>query len=99
MNRRTDLRTAELVGIAILTRDAFGVDRAHRYAVLTGLSATLTTDVLSRDKTGLRHMATMTGPLDRRQLTEADSLKRRYTDTPGAGTGSRTRQSSNDELP
>ena len=80
MDRRKDLRTAELVGIAVLTRDAFGVDRAYRYAILAGISGTLMSDVLHRPKSALRHMHTMTGSLDRRQLNIIGGVRRRRTD-------------------
>ncbi|WBS00103.1 hypothetical protein OU994_17420 [Pseudoduganella sp. SL102] len=93
MNRRKDLRTAELIGIAVLTRDAFGIDRAYRYAILAGLSGTLTTNVLTRNKTALRHVETITGPLDRRQISNVDNGKRCREDFSKSSTGASPSQS------
>ncbi|GGY43059.1 hypothetical protein [Pseudoduganella albidiflava] len=70
VDRRKDQRTAELIGIAVLTRDAFGIGRAHRYAILAGLSGTLTANVLARPRTALRRAETLAGRADRRQPSE-----------------------------
>jgi len=66
MSRRQDTHTAELIGIAILTRDAFGVARARRYASLAGLSPDLAENVLSRPFGALRRVDATPVRVDRR---------------------------------
>jgi hypothetical protein len=68
MSRRLDTHTAELVGIAILTRDAFGIDRARRYASLAGLPPDLADSVLSRPFASLRRIDATPVRVDRRRL-------------------------------
>jgi hypothetical protein len=62
-----DTHTAELIGIAILTRDAFGIDRARRYASLAGLPPDLADIVLSRPFASLRRVDAAPVRVDRRR--------------------------------
>lgn len=83
MSRRLDTHTAELIGIAILTRDAFGIDRARRYASLAGLPPDLADSVLSRPFAALRTIDATPLPGDRRRPGEkrtAQALRRRKSD-------------------
>lgn len=48
MRRRADIRTAELVETALLTRTAFEHDRAVRYARIAGIAVELIEEVFSR---------------------------------------------------
>lgn len=65
-----DTHTAELVGIAILTRDAFGIERARRYASLAGLPPDLADSVLSRPFASLRRIDATPVRVDRRRPSD-----------------------------
>lgn len=82
MTRRLDTHTAELIGIAILTRDAFGLDRARRYASLAGLPPDLADSVLSRPFASLRRVDATPVRVDRRRHSEKhlSPLQRRKAD-------------------
>ena len=77
-----DTHTAELIGIAILTRDAFGIDRARRYASLAGLPPELADNVLSRSLAGLRRIDAAPLRVDRRRPNDKQlsQMQRRKAD-------------------
>jgi hypothetical protein len=88
MSRRKDVHTAELVGIAVLTRNAFGPDRAVRYAQLAGLAPDLSTAVLGRPAAELRRVDATPIPADRRRGDDqrvAGKPARRRSDEPPGG--------------
>ena len=70
MTRRLDMKTAELVDIALLTRAAFQQKAAERYAQIAGISQRLVDDIFARPFDKLRTIG-MVGyagkPDDRRQ--------------------------------
>ena len=55
MNRRSDQNTAELIDLVLLTRAAFGIDRALRYVALAELPQALLYQVLGRPERSLRN--------------------------------------------
>lgn len=73
MTRRSDTNTAEKVSIALLTRAAFGRDAGLRNALLSGLEATLVTDVFGREKRKLRKDVQGVNVVPDRRLTKRDS--------------------------
>ena len=77
-----DTHTAELIGIAILTLDAFGIDRARRYASLAGLPPELADKVLSRSLAGLRRIDAAPVRVDRRRPNDkqVSQMQRRKAD-------------------
>ncbi|TWI69801.1 hypothetical protein IP91_00874 [Pseudoduganella lurida] len=87
MSRRKDVHTAELVGIAVLTRNAFGADRAVRYAQLAGLSPDLSAAVLNRPAAELRRVDATPIPADRRRVDDQRQIgkpaRRHSDDSPG----------------
>jgi hypothetical protein len=67
MNRRTDTWTAEKVDMGLLTRAAFNLDAAVRYAELAGLRRDVILDVLNRPADQVRqYHSTFLGTADRR---------------------------------
>ncbi|AXA94356.1 hypothetical protein [Massilia sp. YMA4] len=48
MNRRADTLTAEKLHIALLTKEAFGLEAAQRYMTFAGLDPRQLNDVLER---------------------------------------------------
>jgi len=48
MNRRADTSTAEKLHIALLTKEAFGLEAAERYMRFSGLDPRQLNDVLAR---------------------------------------------------
>lgn len=55
MNRRLDQKTAEIVDIVLLTRNAFGLDRALRYVALAKFPKSPLYRVLGRPEKSLRN--------------------------------------------
>lgn len=67
MNRRLDTWTAEKVDMGLLTRAAFNMDAAVRYAELAGLRRDFILEVLARPADEVRrYHSTVMGSGDRR---------------------------------
>lgn len=58
MNRRVDIRTAELVDVALLTKEAFGLETARRFLELREIDTALMREVLEQPRALLRSSLT-----------------------------------------
>jgi len=71
MTRRGDYKTAELVDLILLARDAFGENGASSYVEIAGLSPWLFDDILTREPSNLRERRLCgysTNPDERRRI-------------------------------
>ncbi|WP_256080990.1 hypothetical protein [Massilia sp. YIM B04103] len=76
MTRRIDIRTADKIGIALLTREAFGDGVAMTYALLCGISPTLIESVFSRTRDHVRDYGSLPRPTADRRRAKSDEGKR-----------------------
>ncbi|MBB3122200.1 hypothetical protein [Pseudoduganella violacea] len=76
MTRRFDAHTAEKIGIALLTREAFGVGASITYALLSGISPCLIESVLSRPREQLRDFGSLPRPTPDRRSSKTTTTTR-----------------------
>ncbi|NVD97661.1 hypothetical protein [Massilia sp. BJB1822] len=75
MTRRFDTYTAERIGIALLTRDAFGMGAAITYALLCGIPLRLIEHVFARAKDKVRDYGSLPRPTPDRRIKPVNNTR------------------------